>query len=134
MAGLLPSRRAATSRVLWPRGLRRAAFLLAASVALFWSSVATGRWSIPIPGTGPIYGDLLIAWVAVLVHISAWPNLWAGARAERIQPRRRVESVPAHPRRGRCRVCRPPIRVPCDCLAGRLDFHPVRDRLPVHRM
>ena len=80
MAGLLPSRPAATSRVFWPRGLRRAAFLLAASVAIFWSSVATGRWSIPIPESGPIYGDLLIAWVAVLVHISAWPNLWAGLR------------------------------------------------------
>src|SRR5437867_3564051 len=80
MAGLLPSRPAATSRVFWPRGLRRAALLLAASVAIFWSSVATGRWSIPIPESGPIYGDLLIAWVAVLVHISAWPNLWAGLR------------------------------------------------------
>src|SRR5947199_8180360 len=80
MAGLLLSRPAATSRVFWPRGLRRAAFLLAASVAIFWSSVATGRWSIPIPESGPIYGDLLIAWVAVLVHISAWPNLWAGLR------------------------------------------------------
>jgi len=80
MAGLLPSRRAATSRVFWPRGLRRAAFLLAAGVGLFWFSVASGRWSIPIPESGPIYGDLLIAWVAVLVHVSAWPNLWAGLR------------------------------------------------------
>jgi len=80
MAGLLPSRRPASGRVSWPRGPRRAAFLLAASVALFWSSVAFGRWIIPIPDSGPIYGDLLIAWVAVLVHMSAWPNLWAGLR------------------------------------------------------
>src|SRR2546425_2821163 len=88
MAGFLPSRRAATSRVSWPLGLRRAAFLLAASIALFWSSVASGRWIIPIPHSGPIYGDLLIAWVAVLVHISAWPNLWAGLRDLRaVRPR-----------------------------------------------
>src|SRR2546422_6081923 len=80
MAGLFPSRHPASGRVSWPRGLQRAAFLLAASVALFWSSVAFGRWMIPIPESGPIYGDLLIAWVAVLVHISAWPNLWAGLR------------------------------------------------------
>src|SRR2546422_11505953 len=80
MAGLLPSRRPASGRVSWPRGLRRAAFLLAASVALFWSSVAFGRWIIPIPDSEPVYGDLLIAWVAVLVHMSAWPNLWAGLR------------------------------------------------------
>src|SRR5438093_3735998 len=80
MAGLFPSRHPASGRVSWPRGLQRAAFLLAASVALFWSSVAFGRWMIPIPDSGPIYGDLLIAWVAVLVHISAWPNLWAGLR------------------------------------------------------
>ena len=80
MAGLLPSRRPASGRVSWPRRLRRAAFLLAASVALFWSSVAFGRWIIPIPDSEPVYGDLLIAWVAVLVHMSAWPNLWAGLR------------------------------------------------------
>ncbi len=80
MADLLPSRRAAIDRVFWPRGLRRAAVLLAASVALFWSSLATGRWVVPIPDSGPIYGDLLTAWIAVVVHISAWPNLWAGLR------------------------------------------------------
>ena len=80
MADPLPSRRAATDRAAWPRGLRRAAVLLAASVALFWSSLAAGRWVIPIPDSEPIYGDLLIAWIAVVVHLSAWPNLWAGLR------------------------------------------------------
>src|SRR5947199_281275 len=64
MAGLFPSRHPASGRVSWPRGLQWAAFLLAASVALFWSSVAFGRWMIPIPDSGPIYGDLLIALVA----------------------------------------------------------------------
>jgi len=80
MAGLLPSRRASTDRVFWARELRRAALLLAASVALFWSSLATGRWIVPLPDSGPIYGDVLIVWLAIVVHISAWPNLWAGLR------------------------------------------------------
>lgn len=78
MAGLLPSRRAAIDHVFWARELRWAALLLAASVALFWSSLAAGQWIVPIPDSGPIYGDVLIAWIAVVVHISAWPNLWAG--------------------------------------------------------
>src|SRR3989449_11712590 len=80
MADLLRFRRAATDCVFWARELRRAALLLAASVALLWSSLATGRWIGPIPDSGPIFGDVLIAWLAVVVHVSAWPNLWAGLR------------------------------------------------------
>src|SRR2546426_3524496 len=80
MADLLRFRRAATDPVFWARDLRRAALLLAASVALFWSSLATGRWIVPIPDSGPIFGDVLIVWLAVVVHVSAWPNLWAGLR------------------------------------------------------
>src|SRR2546426_1237879 len=80
MADLLRFRRAATDCVFWARELRRAALLLAASVALFWSSLATGRWIVPIPDSGPIFGDVLIVWLAVVVHVSAWPNLWAGLR------------------------------------------------------
>ncbi len=71
MAGLVPSRRAASGRVFWSCELRRAAFLLAASVALFWSAFAAGRWIIPISDSGPSDGD---------VHISAWPSLWSGLR------------------------------------------------------
>src|SRR2546427_9678871 len=80
MADLLRFRRAATDCVFWARELRRAALLLAASVALFWSSLATGRWIVPSPDSGPIFGDVLIVWLAVVVHVSAWPNLWAGLR------------------------------------------------------
>lgn len=80
MVGLLPSRRAAADRAFWARELRRAAVLLAASIALFWSSLAIGRSTLPIPGSGPIYSDRLIAWIAVVVHLSAWPDLWAGLR------------------------------------------------------
>src|SRR2546425_1263512 len=64
MADLLRFRRAATDCVFWARELRRAALLLAASVALFWSSLATGRWIVPIPDSGPIFGDVLIGRVA----------------------------------------------------------------------
>src|SRR2546422_9384097 len=80
MADLLRFRRAATDCVFWARELRRAALLLAASVALFWSSLATGRWIIPIPDSGPIFGNVLIVCLAVVVHVSAWPNLWSWLR------------------------------------------------------
>src|SRR5207245_10718024 len=70
----------AAARLVWPPGLPRAALRLAASVALFWASVASARRTISILASGPVYGDVLIAWVAVLVHVSAWPNLWAGLR------------------------------------------------------
>jgi len=80
MAGLLPSRRAATGRGVWARELRRAAVLFAASVALFWGSSAAGRWILPVPDSAPVFGDIVLAWIAVVVHVSAWPNLWAGLR------------------------------------------------------
>jgi hypothetical protein len=47
---------------------------------LFWSSFAVGRWIVPTAEFGPIYVDLLLGWVAVLVHVAAWPNLWIGLR------------------------------------------------------
>ncbi|HLB67408.1 MAG TPA: hypothetical protein VJN63_02845 [Thermoplasmata archaeon] len=80
MAGFLPHPRAASRGASWPRELRRAALLLGASATLFWSSFAVGRWIVSTPDTGPIYVDLLLAWVAVLVHVAAWPNLWVGLR------------------------------------------------------
>src|SRR5439155_425027 len=60
MAGLLPSRRAATGRGVWARELRRAAVLFAASVALFWGSSASGRWILPVPDSAPVFGDLVL--------------------------------------------------------------------------
>lgn len=80
MAGSFPHPRAASRHAVWPRELRQAALLLGTSAALFWSSFAIGRWIIAMPDAGPIYVDLLLAWVAVIVHVSAWPNLWVGLR------------------------------------------------------
>jgi hypothetical protein len=53
---------------------------LGVSAALLWSSFAIGRWIVVAPGSGPIYLDLVIAWTAIVVHVAAWPNLWAGLR------------------------------------------------------
>src|SRR2546425_6009778 len=64
----------------WPRELHRGALLLGASAALFWCSFAVGRWIVSTVEFGPIYIDLLLGWVAVLVHVAAWPNLWIGLR------------------------------------------------------
>src|SRR5437773_10210184 len=75
---LLP--RAARRRAFWPRELRRGALLLGVSAALFWSSFAIGRWIVFFPESGPIYVDLLLGWIAVIVHVSAWPNQWVGLR------------------------------------------------------
>lgn len=80
MAGFLPHPRAAARRAAWPRELHRAALFLGVSGALFWSSFAVGRWIVSTPSLGPIYMDLLLAWIAVLVHVGAWPNLWIGLR------------------------------------------------------
>jgi len=60
--------------------LHRGALLLGASAAIFWSSFAVGRWIVSTAEFGPIYIDLLLGWVAVLVHVAAWPNLWIGLR------------------------------------------------------
>lgn len=83
MAGFLPHPRAASRRTSWPRELHRAAILLGASAALFWSSFAVGRWIVSTPGSGPIYLDLLLAWGAVVVHAAAWPDLWIGLQGLR---------------------------------------------------
>src|SRR2546422_9081319 len=74
------SRRASAVRPSWARALQRAALLLAASVALFGSSLAVGRWTVSLPGSEFIYGDLLLAWIGVVAYVSALPNLWAGLR------------------------------------------------------
>lgn len=80
MASLLFPVRAASRSGFWPIELHRAALLLGASAALFWSSFAVGRWTISVPDAGPVYMDLLLAWVAVLLHVAAWPPLWAGLK------------------------------------------------------
>jgi len=78
LAGSLGFQRATRHRPFWPRDLRRGALLLGLSAAVFWSSFALGRVAISTPGSGPIYVDLLLGWVAVILHVAAWPNLWLG--------------------------------------------------------
>ena len=95
MAGFLLHPRAAARRACWPRELQRAALLLGAGGALFWSSFAVGRWIVSTPGSGPIYVDLVLAWVAVLVHVAAWPNLWIGLRDLRARQPKDASAVVA---------------------------------------
>ncbi len=80
MAGSFRLSRAARHNAFWPHELHRGALLLGASAAIFWSSFAVGRWIVSTVEFGPIYVDLLLGWVAVLVHMAAWPNLWIGLR------------------------------------------------------
>src|SRR5437867_3131800 len=80
MAGFFPHPRAASRRPFWPRDVQRAAVTLGLTGAGFWSAFAAGRWLISVPDVGPIYLDLLLAWVAVVLHVSAWPDLWVGLR------------------------------------------------------
>jgi hypothetical protein len=80
MQDSIPAPRAPAGRPSWARVLQRAAFLLAASFALFGSSLAIGRWIVSLPGLEFIYADVLLAWIGVVAAASAWPNLWAGLR------------------------------------------------------
>ncbi len=80
MAGSFRLSVAARHHASWPRELHRGALLLGASAAIFWCSFAVGRWIVSTVEFGPIYVDLLLGWVAVLVHMAAWPNLWIGLR------------------------------------------------------
>lgn len=75
-----PSQRALAGRPSWARALQRTALLLAASVGLFGSSLAFGRWTVSLPGFEFFYGDVLLAWIGMVVFASAWPNLWVGLR------------------------------------------------------
>src|SRR2546425_9388063 len=86
----IPSQGASAVRPSWARALQRAALLLAASVALFGSSLAVGLWTVSLPGSEFIYGDVLLAWIGVVAYVSAWPNLWAGLRD--LQARRPTDS------------------------------------------
>ena len=80
MAGFSPTPHASRPATAWPLELRRAAVYLAASGVLYWMSYAFAGWTIWIEGFGLIYMDLLLAWVAVLLSIFAWPDLWGGLR------------------------------------------------------
>lgn len=81
MAGFSPHPRAVARRPSWPQELHRASILLGVGSILYWSSFVIGptMWWLPSFG-GAIYVDLLLAWIAVLVQVAAWPSLWGGLR------------------------------------------------------
>src|SRR2546426_11351503 len=93
----IPMRRASAVRPSWACALQRAGLLLAASVALFGSSLAVGRWIVSLPGSEFLYGDVLLAWIAVVAVALACPSLWAGWRDLRARQPRRSDGVPAGP-------------------------------------
>jgi len=63
---------------LWPRELHRAALFLGTGGALYWVSYALDGTTLWVPSFGLVYVDLLLAWLAVLVDVAAWPPLYAG--------------------------------------------------------
>ena len=77
--------RRATRAVVWPRRLHHAAILLAVGGALFWLSFAASGFLLSFPGLGLVQLDLLLAWLAVVVDIAAWPSLWVGLRDLRLR-------------------------------------------------
>src|SRR5438093_11054646 len=80
MAGSFRLSVAARHHASWPRELHRGALLLGASAAIFWCSLAVGRWIVSTVEFGPIYGDVLLGWVAGAAHLAAWPNRRLGSR------------------------------------------------------
>ena len=82
MAGSSSPSRGSRSRpdARWPRELRHAAALLAASGVLYWMAFAFEGWTVWIAGVGLLYMDLIVAWIALLLTVMAWPDLWEGLR------------------------------------------------------
>lgn len=79
------SPRRAGRGALWPRRLHHAAALLAVGGALFWLSFAASGILVSFPGLGLVELDLLLAWLAVVVDLAAWPSLWVGLRDLRLR-------------------------------------------------
>lgn len=80
MAGTSPTPRPSSVPVCWPGELHRAAAYLAAGGLLYWMAFAFEDWTVWINGFGIIYMGLILAWVAVLLGVMAWPELWDGLR------------------------------------------------------
>lgn len=80
MAGISPTQRVARASAAWPRELRRAAAYLAAGGLCYWMAFAFSDWIVSAGGFGVIYMDLVLAWVAVMFGVMAWPDLWDGLR------------------------------------------------------
>ncbi len=116
MAGTSPTPHASRGRAVWPAELRRAAVYLAASGVCYWMSFAFGGWTIWIANFGLVYMDLLLAWVAVLLNIFAWPDLWDGLR----------HLVTAHPKEPDALVARRAFFVALALVGGAIIFLPIQ--------
>ncbi len=80
MAGTSPTPRTNRGFTSWPRELHRGAVYLAAGGLLYWMSFAFDGWTVWINDLGVIYMGLILAWIAVLLGVMAWPDLWDGLR------------------------------------------------------
>lgn len=80
MAGKSPSPRVSRAFVSWPRELHWAAVYLAASSLFYWMAYAFSDWTVWVKGLGIVYMDLILAWIAVMLGVLAWPDLWDGLR------------------------------------------------------
>ena len=116
MAGFSPTRRVDRVPVVWPSELHRAAAYLAASAVLYWMSYAFTGWTLWIPDFGLVFMDLLLAWLAVLLSIFAWPDLWEGLR----------HLVAAHPGESDALVARRSFVMTLALIAGAIVFLPLQ--------
>lgn len=116
MAGLSPTPRASRAPVTWPSELHRAGVYLAASGVFYWMSYAFSGWTVWIAGFGLIYMDLIFAWVAVLLNIFAWPDLWDGLR----------DLVAAHPAAPDALVARRSFFMALALVVGAIVFLPLQ--------
>ncbi len=92
MAGF-PFARTSIHFASWPRDLHRGALLLGVGSLVYWSSFAIGRVVLWVPYLGILFLDLFLAWIAVLLHVAAWPRLWAGLRDLRARRPRETSPV-----------------------------------------
>ncbi|MGQ0797059.1 MAG: hypothetical protein ACT4OI_04235 [Methanobacteriota archaeon] len=92
MAGL-PLARTSIHFASWPRDLHRGALLLGVGSVVYWSSFAIGRVVLWVPYLGILFLDLFLAWIAVLLHVAAWPRLWVGLRDLRARRPREASPV-----------------------------------------
>ncbi len=116
MAGSSPTPRAKPVRAVWPPELRRAALYLGASGVFYWISYAFAGWTIWIKDFGLIYMDLVLAWIAVLLTVFAWPDLWDGLR----------DLVAAHPKEQDALVARRAFFVVLGLVVGAVVFLPLQ--------
>lgn len=116
MAGSSPTPRVSRAAIAWPQELHRGAIYLAVSGVFYWMSFAFGGWTVWVSGAGIVYMDLLLAWVAVLLSIAAWPDLWDGLR----------DLVAVHPRETDALVARRSFFMTLGLVAAAIVFLPLQ--------